>query len=457
MAPKNQRYRIAVVSLGCAKNLVDTEVMCGTLASEGFTLVSDPEAADMMLINTCSFIADARTEAEEEIRRAIEWKRGARRGKRAVAVAGCLPQRAPADTAALYPDVDLFLGLDDVPCVATRIGQFIRRKLRDRNTPESALPTYLYDHTTPRLRLTPQNYAFVKIAEGCDHRCAYCIIPHIRGRQRSRTIDSVVAECRQLLDQGAFELNFIAQDSSRYGLDRNDGANLTQLLQACDSIDGEFWIRVLYTHPRYVSDELLDVLADSRHVVPYLDMPLQHIATPVLRAMRRGIDGPRTRALLHRIRERCPDIALRTTFLVGFPGETEDDFEELLELVREVEFDRVGVFAFSPEAGTPAAETTDGIVPVHLREERRDALLALQQEISLRKNRALTGTRLTVIADHLESDTQIAARTQWDAPEIDNIVHVPGLPEDIDRGFLTVEITDAGPYDLEARLVDAPN
>jgi ribosomal protein S12 methylthiotransferase len=448
-------YRICVISLGCPKNLVDAEVMCGTLASAGFQLTDDRDAADLLLINTCSFIKDARTEADDEILQALRWKRRGR-GRRKVAVAGCLPQRAPAETAQAYPEVDLFLSLDDVP----RAAQLVRG-LRDadnpdhaaRNVPAGLLPTYLYDHTAPRLTLTPASYAYVKIAEGCDHRCAYCSIPAIRGRQRSRPIASVLEECRQLLGQGAGELDLIAQDTSRYGLDRDDGAGLGELVRQIDTLPGKFWVRLLYTHPRYVTEPLIDALAASPHVVPYLDIPLQHISDPLLKAMRRGLGGRETRHLMERLRERWPGVAVRTTFLVGFPGETEADFEALLHYVSEYRFDRLGVFAYSPEAGTPAAEISAGCVPPATAAARRDALMARQQGIATETNRALIGRTLSVIADREEPSGRYLGRTAADAPDIDNVVHFRGPRGGIAGHFAQVRIDKATAYDLSGTAV----
>jgi ribosomal protein S12 methylthiotransferase len=445
-------YRICVVSLGCPKNLVDTEVMCGALASAGFQITADREAADLLLINTCSFVRAARSEADDEIRQALRWKRRGH-GHRQVAVAGCLPQRAPAETAQTYPEVDLFLSPDDVPRAADLV-----RELRDagnpgRNIPPAVLPTYLYDHTTPRLTLTPTSYAYVKIADGCDHRCAYCTIPAIRGHQRSRSIPSLLEECRQLLGQGAAELNLIAQDTSRYGLDRDDGASLAELIRQIDALPGDFWVRVLYTHPRHLTEPLIDTLADSPHVVPYLDIPLQHISDHVLKAMRRGLGGLGTRALMERLRERWPGVAIRTTFLVGFPGETEADFEELLHYVGEYRFDRLGVFAFSPEAGTPAAEITAGCVPPDIADARRATLMTRQQEIATEQNRALIGRTLRVIADREEHPGRYLGRTTADAPEIDNSVHFRGPRGGIDGHFANVRIDKAAPYDLSGTAV----
>jgi ribosomal protein S12 methylthiotransferase len=440
-------YRVCVVSLGCPKNLVDTEVMCGSLASAGFQLTADREAADLLLVNTCSFIRDARDEAQDEIIEALRWKRRAP-GRRRVAVAGCLPQRDPGATARAYPDVDLFLGLDDVPEAARLVRELSGDRGQDRHVPSGQLPTYLYDHTAPRLTLTPASHAYLKIAEGCDHRCAYCSIPAIRGRQRSRSLESLLEECRQLLGQGAAELNLIAQDTSRYGLDRDDGASLPELVRRIDALPGTFWVRVLYTHPRYVTDSLIDTLAGSPHTVPYLDIPLQHISDGVLKAMRRGLGGRSTRALMERLRERWPGVAVRTTFLVGFPGETERDFEELLAYATEYRFDRLGVFAYSAEAGTPAAGITEGLVPPGEATSRRDALMARQQAIATELNQALVGRTLPVIADVEERPGRYRGRTMTDAPEIDNRVQFRGPRGGIPGHLTRVRIDRASAYDL---------
>jgi ribosomal protein S12 methylthiotransferase len=445
-------YRICVISLGCPKNLVDTEVMCGTLASAGFQLTADREAADLLLINTCSFIKDARSEADDEILQALRWKRRGR-GHRKVAVAGCLPQRAPAETAQAYPDVDLFLSLDDVPRAADLVRGLRTDEGAARNVPAGLIPTYLYDHTAPRLTLTPASYAYVKIAEGCDHRCAYCSIPAIRGRQRSRTIASVLEECRQLLGQGARELDLIAQDTSRYGLDRDDGAGLAELVRQIDALPGEFWVRVLYTHPRYLTEPLMDALATSAHVVPYLDIPLQHISDHLLKAMRRGLGGRGTRTLMERLRERWPGVAVRTTFLVGFPGETEADFEELLQYITEYRFDRLGAFAYSPEPGTPAAEITTACVPPETAAARRDAVMARQQDIASETNRALVGRTLRIIADREEHPGRYLGRTTADAPDIDDVVHFRGPRGGIAGHFAMVRIDKASAYDLSGTAV----
>ncbi len=440
---------ILVVSLGCPKNLVDAEVMCGQLATEGFVLTNDPEAADITLINTCGFINDARSEAHEEIEKSLRWKKR-QRGRRVV-VGGCLPQRNLAEVKAAYPEVDLFLGLNDVPRVAEALRALSGAVVPDQHSLGEAV--YLYDHSTPRLQLTPHHYAYLKIAEGCDHRCRFCSIPAIRGAQRSRTLDSVVQEARGLIDQGTKELNLIAQDTTRYGVDLKNGTGIVDLLKACDALDGNFWIRLIYAHPRYLQPELLELMAASRHIVPYIDIPLQHISDSVLQRMGRGIGSAATKKLMRDIRERIPGVTVRTTFIVGYPGETEADFDELCEYVKAYRFERMGVFTYSPEEGTAASRLTDTPVSREVADRRRHRLLELQQTIALEKNQALVGREMTVLADYLETRGRIAGRTAGDAPDIDNLVHFSGTAADFERGFSRVRITGASEYDLEGVIV----
>ncbi len=279
--------KVAVISLGCAKNLVDTEVMCGNLATSGFLLTNSSQDADVLLINTCSFIADARSEAEREIRLGLQWKRQ-QHGRRLV-VAGCLPQRNLKQTRAQYPGVDRFLALDDVPNIAVLLTELLQKDGRQEPDVGFKESSFIYDESMPRLQLTPQNYAYMKIAEGCDHACRFCAIPAIRGRQRSRSIDSILREAEMLLEQGVCELNLIAQDTTRYGHDRDDGATIETLLEQLDRIEGEFWVRLLYTHPRFFRPELIEVFRGAKHLVPYVDIPLQHISDHMLHAMGRGM------------------------------------------------------------------------------------------------------------------------------------------------------------------------
>ncbi len=439
-----KKKAVFIISLGCAKNLVDTEVMCGSLATGGFYLAEDEKYADICLINTCGFIRDAREESFEQIEWAVQWKG---KSKRMIVVAGCLAQRSPEMLMERFPQIDLIVGLNDVE----RLPELIRKCEKEGRlqTAESALPTYIYTEESPRITLTPETFAYVKVAEGCDHRCSYCAIPLIRGKQRSRSIDSVLNECVQLLNQGAFELNLIAQDTSRYGSDLT-GANLEMLLRECDTLDADFWLRVLYTHPLHLTDGLLDILANGKHVVPYLDIPLQHISSHILHDMKRGMDGEHTRELLNGIRKRYPQMAIRTTFLVGYPGEPEQDFQELLDFVREFKFDRLGAFAFSPEDGTPAAAVTTGVVPPEVAEERRKVLLEEQRRISLKNNESLVGKKMRVLLETQLSRRKWEGRSMADAPEVDQTLVVTMDREIYDPTFVNAVIKKASDYGLEA-------
>ncbi len=451
---KNQPVLLSLISLGCAKNLVDTEVMAGTLAQAGVALTADASQAQVLLINTCAFVADARSEAVVQIEQSMAWKK--QQPGRRVIVAGCLPQRELPRLREAFTGVDLFIGLDDVPRIAALLQNLLAgpKTKKDRHPGAGAEgfkeATYLYDETAPRLLLTPASHAYIKIAEGCDHRCKFCAIPGIRGRQRSRSIPSVAAECRQLLDQGVHEINLIAQDTTSYGRDRKDGTTLAGLLRECDELEGDFWIRVLYMHPKHVTDELLDVMKKARHVVPYIDIPLQHISDGQLHAMARGMGSTETRALMTKLRIALPGVTLRTTLLVGYPGETEAEFEELLAYVKEFRFDRLGVFTYSPEEGTPAAEITEGLVPIETAEHRRDMIMRAQQAIALEKNKAFVGKTLEVILDSALPGGKLAARTKGDAPEVDNVVIVKGPKKLLDEGIVQVRITGATHYELTA-------
>ena len=437
---------IYVVSLGCAKNLVDTEVVCGGLAVGGYLLTDDPAEADVVLINTCSFIADARDEADAEIRAALDWKK--QRPERRVVVGGCLPQRDVESARLAYPGVDLWLGLDDVPHVARRLQEL------SEDGPVAGRPygdaTYIYDHETPRIQLTPVNYAYVKIAEGCNHFCRFCAIPAIRGRYRSRPVESVIAEITGLLEQGVKEINLIAQDTTAYGVDREDEASLAALLRACDGLPGDHWIRVLYTHPRHFTDDVIEIMAASRKVVPYIDMPLQHISQKMLDAMGRRTPAADIRSLIGRIRDGIPNAVLRTTFIVGYPCEGDAEYAELRDFVEQTRFDRMGVFAFSPEEGTPAAEIREGLVPPEIAHARRDELMTIQQDTSLRKNRELIGKTVRTLVEGVTEEGSFQGRSVADAPDVDNRVsfNAAAHRDPVAEGFVDVKILEAGPYDL---------
>ncbi|NMA43586.1 MAG: 30S ribosomal protein S12 methylthiotransferase RimO [Oligosphaeraceae bacterium] len=440
-----------VITLGCAKNLVDAEVMCGTLAVNGFILTIDPDLADITLVNTCSFIRDAREEAAASIEAALAWK--AAGADRKVVVTGCLPQRDPKECAELYPEVDLFLGLDDIPVIHNKI-RALYTNAQQAPLPNAALPTYLYDHESPRISVTPEAYAYVKIAEGCNHRCAFCAIPNIRGKLRSREQDSVLAECQQLLDQGVKELNFIAQDSSSYGRERGD--NLVALLRRCEELPGDFWLRVLYTHPSHVNEELFELMAHGKHVLPYLDMPLQHISDHILSDMRRGMNAAQTRALVQKLREKYPQITLRSTFMVGFPGETEQDFQELLAFIKDVRFERMSAFVYSPEKNTPALQLPNQPVKSSIAKKRLHRLLMEQQKISLENNKKLRGKILRVLVEGASDLDELYGRTVMDAPEVDQLVyfHKPNEDLDLHSDFVELRISSIhDPYSLRGKLI----
>lgn len=438
---------VYIVSLGCSKNLVDTEVMCGQLATSGFALTPEPELADIMLINTCGFIRAAREEARQEIGEALDWKRS-REGRRVV-VAGCLPQLDMDAARESFPDVDAFLGVDNAHLVADTLRQVMTRDSGQMpQDVECDSPIYLYDHRTPRLQLTPSTYVYVKIADGCDNRCAYCTIPDIRGAQRSRSPESVVEECRQHISNGAAELNFIAQDTARYGEDRQEQVTLSDLLMQVDRLPGDFWIRVLYLHPLHIDDRLIDVLAEARHVVPYLDIPLQHVNDRVLTLMGRGACGERVRKLVGKLRSRIPNAALRSTLMVGYPGEGEREFAELAAFVRDISFDRLGVFCFSPEPGTQAAALEVPAVSAEIAEKRRATLLETQQAHALARNRRLIGRTCSVLLEEVRESGTFIGRTYADAPEVDQVVEFTGPEDVLTSPFARVTVTDAAEYDL---------
>ena len=451
---------VRLVALGCAKNLVDAEVMCGALAANGICLTTDPEAADVTVINTCGFIQSARDEAAAAIEDALRWKQaGRRRGLvRRIVVGGCLAQRSAPEYAKRYPQVDCFIGIDAAP----KLHEILRAVVAHAPAAQPQVlvdnaqaPQWLYDESTPRIQVTPDSYAYVKIAEGCNHRCAFCAIPGIRGNLRSREAASVVAECRQLLANGVRELDLIAQDTTAYGYDQQPRNSLAALLRQIEELPGDFWIRILYTHPLHLTPEFLELLGNGRHLLPYLDVPLQHIADPILKSMRRGMNAAKTRELMLAIREKWPRMVIRTTFMTGYPGETEEDFQALLNFVKEMKFDRMGAFAFSPEPGTPAFEIQEGLVPPEVAEDRRQQLLDLQRGISRKRNKSLVGKTMRVLVEAPAQKGVWSARSADDAPEVDPVVLVreaPANPLATNR-FVEVEVTKADDYDLTARAI----
>jgi len=447
--------RVGVISLGCAKNLVDTEVALGHLVAAGAVITTDERQADVLVVNTCGFIEAAREESLGEIQAALRLKQEG--SCRHVIVAGCLVQRWPERLARDLPEVDAWAGVGDPAEIARCIG----RVVGGQTVPGARCDLgYLYDHRTPRLRSTPRWTAWVKIAEGCDHRCAFCVIPRIRGRYRSRTIESVVAEVRDLESEGVREVNLIAQDTTRFGRDLPgaDGPQLARLLRTLATQTEVEWIRLLYCFPDRLTDEVIGVLAEYPRVVPYIDLPLQHASRRVLRAMRRPGDAERYAELLAKVRDRVPGVAIRTAFIVGFPGATEDDCARLRAFVAAQRFDRLFVFQYSPEEGTDAAGMPDA-VPPEVAEERFHDLMALQARISLERNEARVGSEVTVLCERRVAGpqgTEVAVgRSEVDAPEVDHEVHVLGTEAEPGQ-FVRARVARAFEYQLVATALSAP-
>ncbi len=447
MIPLKQKFNI--ISLGCARNLVDSEVMAGLLHRDGYEMVQEPQEADVVLVNTCGFIDAAKSESIDTI---LDISRLKQQGKlRKLVVAGCLSQRYPKQLAKELSEVDLFIGTGEVP----RISEILRcHDGKNRRRRYIGVPQYLYDHATPRLRSTPSHTAFLKVSEGCDHKCAFCIIPQLRGPHRSRSIESVVEEAKLLAKDGVKEINLIAQDLTAYGRDRRDGTTLYGLLQELVRVPEVFWLRLLYAYPNFLDPPLLHLIRDSETICKYIDIPFQHISRRILTAMRRGKSGSAVRETVCQLRNAIPGLTLRTSLIVGFPGETEGEFRELLDFVEEAEFDRLGVFKYSEEEGTVAADMTSKVSEVE-KERRWQEIMDLQCCISQKKNRALIGTIQQVIIDGVDSDTgKCLGRTQAHAPEVDGVVFVehPATAGDLfglRPGTITkVKITGALDYDL---------
>ncbi|CAF0702409.1 30S ribosomal protein S12 methylthiotransferase RimO [Candidatus Methylacidithermus pantelleriae] len=419
MTPRLCGVSFSLLSLGCAKNLVDSEVMMGTLLDQGACLVEDPKSADVLIINTCCFVDEAKEESIETILQAHQARSTQGGNPQKIVVAGCLSQRFPQELPALLPEIDAFIGLDEVPRIADRVAELLEREKSPSTPPMnwvSPRSRYVPDFDAPRFRLTPKHYAYVKIAEGCNHPCTFCILPQVRGRYRSRTIASIVTEARNLVAQGVRELNLISQDTTYFGQDRRQegfSESLADLLEALSQIPGDFWVRLLYTHPAHWSDRLIDTLARCPKIARYADIPFQHISDPVLQRMQRGTSESYLRELLQKIRTALPGIVLRTTFIVGFPGETEEDFEKLLEFIREARFERLGVFRYSAEEGTRAAKLPDQI-PEPVKRKRRSKLLAAQQETYRQIQTRMLGATLRVLVEDGRW-----ARSEGDAPEVD--------------------------------------
>ena len=475
--------KIGMVSLGCPKNLVDSEVMLGLAQQSGHQLTRDAEDADVLVVNTCAFIDKAKQESIDTILEMAELKKTGR-CKRLV-VTGCMAERYRDELRAQIPEIDAVLGTGEVPEIVNAIGGSASSGgsaspgggaprnpphvplLRSNGEPVnlgsripdpgsrlgSDLPTYIYDADTPRLLATPRHYAYVKIAEGCDYKCAFCIIPKLRGHYRSRPADSIVREARALASRGVKELLLISQDTSFYGVDRGERGALGRLLRELNAVDGLEWIRMLYLYPTTIGDDVLDAMAECDKVCNYVDLPLQHAADGVLKRMKR----PGTRAsyerLLERIRTRVPGVTLRTTFIVGFPGETDADFGQLLDFVKTVGFDHVGVFTYSHEEGTSAHNFEDD-VPAKVKARRQGQLMSLQKRIVARAQQLRVGQRVRLLVDgpSAEHELVLRGRLEGHAPDIDPVVYLTDCdPSGFSAGqFITAEIVGSREYDLLA-------
>ncbi len=450
--------KIGMISLGCAKNLVDAEIMLGGAREEGFEITADPAEADILVVNTCGFIDSAKQESVDAILESHRLRGLRTRPGQKLVVSGCMAQRFSKELANELPEVDAFLGLDQV----AQAGKIFRQVLDEDGsvlnlvTPKSR---YIPDYATPRFRLTPRHTAYVKIAEGCNHPCTFCVIPQMRGRHRSRTVDSVVREIRQLVADGVKEVNLISQDTTYFGMDLWDqkagprqpvdsarGTSLVHLLDEIGEIGGDFWVRLLYTHPAHWSDELIAAIARNPKVARYVDIPLQHIHPEMLRTMRRETSREHIEDLIGRLRDGIPGLGLRTTFIVGFPGETEEHFESLLDFISTTRFERLGVFNYSQEDGSRAAKM-EGQIPARVKNRRHREAMKLQQKIALETAAARTGELVRVLVEQPN-----IGRTEHDAPDVDCRV-VLTEPGEVGQ-FISARVIGSQVYDLVARPED---
>ena len=443
---KSASKKVFLQSLGCPKNLVDSEIMLGTLAAQEYELTTDRSAAEVIIVNTCGFL---QASARESIDKILDLAREKEKGNcQKLVVAGCLSQRYAGELPKELPEVDLFVGTSDYPRIAELLNESDRSDVSDRSDlPHWSDLPYVHQADTPRLLATAPHTAYVKIAEGCNHTCSFCIIPKLRGKQRSRPVDDIVAEVRNLLEIGVKELNLIAQDTTDYGGDLHDGTTIEKLFRTLTTISGDHWIRLMYAYPLRFSDELIEIMTGSPNFCRYVDIPFQHINDRILHSMRRGSNGHYIRRLVLRFKRE--DIAVRSTFIVGYPGETDREFQELLDFIREARLERVGVFPFSREEGT-AAVGLEGQIAEKTKKERRDLLMQAQQEISLEKNHRRVGQRIRVLVEG--KNGKCWGRTEWDAPEIDGKVTLKGGTAEIGK-FCEAIVTEASHYDLTACLI----
>ena len=441
------KYNVSLVSLGCPKNLVDAEVMLGHLPAERFEIITDESQADIIVVNTCAFIRDAQEESVETILEVADYKKNGH--CKLLIVSGCMPQRYQDELNKELPEVDFFMGTADAPRIVELLDQHLEGGLKH----EIGLPDYLYDHDTPRVTSSPFYSTYVKIAEGCANHCSYCVIPSIRGTLRSRTIESVVTEVKQLVENGVKEINLIAQDVTAFGAEHGE-PQLVELLRELVKIDGLVWLRLLYAYPDGVTDELLDLIAKEDKICNYLDLPIQHIDDDILAAMNRRVDEAGIRSLLERIRIRIPDMTLRTSLITGFPGETDAQFRKLLAFVEEGHFERLGAFRYSREEGTPAAKL-ENQVPERTKQSRVKKLMKAQARVSFKKNMALKGKVESVLVEGYSEETELLlrGRSVRQAPDVDGQVYITAGQADV-GDIVNLEITDSSEYDLIGEICE---
>ncbi len=437
---------VGFMSLGCPKNLVDSEVMLGHLRLKGYVITNQMDKADVLVVNTCGFIDTAKKESVDAILEAADMKKNGACKK--LIVAGCLVERYRDELLADIPEIDACLGTRDIEQIAEIIGA------GDQVFEPAQNPNYLYDEHSPRLLTTPKATAYLKISEGCDHTCVFCIIPKLRGGQRSRSIESVVAEARNLVAQGILEISLVAQDTTDYGRDFGDPDALEKLIRALGGVEGLRWFRIHYAYPNRLTEGVMRAIAETGNCAKYLDMPLQHADQKVLKEMARGGSRAGFMKLLAKLRSICPEISIRSNFIVGFPSETEEAFEELRGFIQEAQFDHVGVFTYSPEDGTPAFALGDPI-PKRTKNSRKRKLMELQQKIARAKNQAREGQIIEVIVESLHEETELIlkGRHQGQAPEVDgNVLIVGGEP--VLGSIQMVRITKGHAYDLIGEVVE---
>ena len=445
----NEGIRIHMVSLGCARNLVDSEVLLGHVLQEGLQIVEQPELADVVVINTCGFIDAAKEESVDAILSATKLK-GTGNLKGVVAV-GCLAQRYGEELAAEIPEVDAVLGISDysgIPALARRIVNGSDRRYVatiDGGAPKAPRTD------VGRHLLTPKSFAYLRISEGCNHKCTFCAIPSMRGRNVSKPLEVLVEEAQALAEQGIKELVIVAEDTTAYGIDSHRERRLHRLLEQLCRIDGIEWVRLMYAYPHTVRSELTSVMRGEPKIVPYLDIPIQHISDNMLRAMKRGVSAEQVEGILWRLRDEVPGIAVRTTLITGFPGETEADFEEMHSLVERFRFERMGVFTYSLEEGTPSFEMPNK-VPEEVAEERRHQLMTLQREITMQAQRDRVGQEVDVLIDG-RMDDYVVGRTKFDAPEVDCVVKLPAFQALRAGDMVRAKITAAEEYDLSGHAL----